>query len=155
MSRPFYFESEPPPEVDELLANRVKALMAEYSLPYEVAQQKATEMLTYFDRYGVTIGTAWVGAGSVRTREAMGATSTQAVSVLLPATKGGVHEDLLEQAGMPWDVGVEEAGETDEEVQPHKTILGKEILDKEWENFLNVGVQPDDEEIPEDDTNDA
>lgn len=155
MSRPFYFESEPPPEVDELLANRVKALRAEYSFPYEIAHQKATEMLTYFDRYGVTIGTAGVGAGSVRTKEVMGAASTQAVNVLLPATKGGgVDEDLLEQAGMPWDVGMEKEKETEEEAKPHKSILGKEIVSQEWDNFMSVGLTPDDEDMPQDDPGD-
>jgi hypothetical protein len=150
MSRPFYFESGPPPELDELLADRVKALRAEYSFPYEVAQQKANEMLTYFDRYGVTLGSAGVGTGSVQTQGALGAASTQAARVLLPAAKGSdVEEDLLEQTGMPWDVGVKEGGEA----QPHETILGKEILEAEWENFLTMGLPDDDS--PDEDDNDA
>jgi hypothetical protein len=144
MSRPFYFESDPPPKGDELLANRVKALRAEYSFPYEVAQEKAIEMLTYFDRYGVTVGTVGVGSGSAGMKKSMGATSTQAVNVLLPAKKGSVqNDDLLEKTGLPWDVGVDTQRVEEQDVDPLETILGKEILDAEWENFLNLGLPQD------------
>jgi hypothetical protein len=153
MSRPFYFESEHPPEVDELLANRVKALRAQYSIPYEIAHQKATEMLTYFDRYGVTIGTTGVAASSSRWEKAKGATSTQAAKVLLPAAKKSeAEEDLLAHTGMPWDIGLDTVSGSETKAEPHETILGKEILDAEWENFLNMGLPDDD---PQEESSDA
>ncbi|MBM3122700.1 MAG: DUF87 domain-containing protein [Chloroflexi bacterium] len=134
MSRPFYFESAAPREVDELLAERVKRLRAEYSFPYEVALQRATQMLTYFDRYGISVGSTGVGQPATA---AIGAASTQATSVLLPAVKRGrVDEELLAQAGMPWDMGVEEKKQAKEEEDPHKAVLGKEIIDKEWDSFM-------------------
>jgi len=141
MSRPFYFESDPPPIRDELLVNRVQGLRAEYSFPFEVAKQKATEMLTYFDRYGISIGTVGVGKGAVETKGLMGASSTEAANVLLPTEKNSQQDtDLLKVTGMPWDVGVEAQG-----AQPSETILGKEILDAEWENFLKLGLPEDDD----------
>ncbi|MCX6071742.1 MAG: type IV secretion system DNA-binding domain-containing protein, partial [Chloroflexi bacterium] len=142
MSRPFYFESAAPPEVDELLAERVRALRAEYSFPYEVAHQKAMEMLTYFDRYGVTVGTT--GASSAMSPVPVGATSTLAASVLLPTKgRGAVDEDLLEQAGMPWDIGVVGEKEDAKGADPRKVILGKEIVDPdEWKEFMNISGGP-------------
>jgi hypothetical protein len=137
MSRPFYFESAPPREVDELLTDRVKRLRAEYSFSYEVAHQKAMQMLTYFDRYGVAVASVGAGVSAAVRQGTMGATSTQAASVLLPATKGGtIDEGLLEQAGMPWDVGVEAEKPAEKEEDPHKIILGKEIVDQEWDSFM-------------------
>jgi hypothetical protein len=139
MSRPFYFESDPPPSVDELLANRVKSLRAEYSFPFEVAKQKATDMLTYFDRYAVSISTVGVGAGSLEKTRTMGASATQAARILVPGDKASqTDDDLLEATAMPWDVGVEEKGASE-------TILGKEILEAEWENFLKLGLPEDDD----------
>jgi hypothetical protein len=143
MSRPFYFESAPPPEMDELLAGRVKGMREEYSFPYEVAHQKAMEMLTYFDRYRVTVGTSGAGPASAIAQPPAGATSTLAAGVLLPATRrGGVDEDLLEQAGMPWSAGVEKEKETEKEEEPHKVILGKEIVDHEWDGFMSSAGGP-------------
>ena len=136
MSRPFYFESAPPPEVDELLAGRVKDMRAEYSFPYEVAHQKAMEMLTYFDRYGVTVGTSGAGPASAIAQAPAGATSTLAAGVLLPAAKrGSADEDLLQQAGMPWDVGVEKKEATDAEKDPQTAMLGNETVD--WDRFTD------------------
>jgi hypothetical protein len=152
MSRPFYFESAPPKDVDELLADRVKRLRGEYSYPYEVAKEKAVEMLTYFDRYGINMTSIGAGAGSTSRPSSVGATSTQAASVLIPAAKeGNVDEDLLSQAGMPWEVPSDgEMPETEEE-DPHKVILGKEIVDQEWESFMKpmealMDIDDEDEE---------
>jgi len=137
MSRPFYFESAPPREVDELLADRVRGLRAEYSFPYEVAHQKAMEALTYFDRYGVNVASVGVGAGSQMGKGVLGTSATQAAAVLLPAGKrGAMDEDLLEQAGMPWDVPVVEAEPGQAQEAAHKVVLGKEFLERS-ESFLN------------------
>lgn len=79
-----------------------------------------------------------VGLGSGMGKAAIGATSTQAAGVLLPAVKrGAVDEDLLAQAGMPWDVRVEEEKPGEAEAAPHKGILGKEIIENEWDSFMN------------------
>lgn len=148
MSRPFYFESAAPRDVDEILAERVKALRAEYSFSYEVAHQRAVEMLTYFDRYGMSVASAGAGPGSPIGRASMGATSTQAAGVLLPAARSvSIAKDLLEETDMPWDVGVDEKKGAGEKEEPHKTILGKEIVD--WERYMDwvgsVGQGEDDE----------
>jgi hypothetical protein len=50
LSRPFYFESEPPPEFDQLLADRIRNLRANYCLPYESARQNALEMLMVLEK---------------------------------------------------------------------------------------------------------
>lgn len=137
LTRPFYFESEPPPEMDELLAERVRALRAEYSFPYEVAREKAMDMLTYFDRYGASVRTSGVGAGSPATQAAMGATSTQAVGVLLPAAGDRELEDRLAKVEIPsWTVQPRAGGE--QERGGAEDVLGKEIVDSEWDSWMSV-----------------
>lgn len=51
VAMPFYFETAPPPEFDEGLAEEVRAMRARYSVPYETAEREARERLAYFDRY--------------------------------------------------------------------------------------------------------
>ena len=41
-----------------------------------------------------------------------------------------------------------------EEAKPHKSILGKEIVSQERDNFMSVGLTPDDDDIPVDDPGD-
>ena len=150
LTRPFYFESEPPPETDELLAERVRALRAEYSFPYEVAHEKAMDMLTYFDRYGATVRTSGSGAGSGATQAAMGAMSTQAVGVLLPAARDRELENKLVQVEIPsWTVHPASGGE--EKRGGAEDVLGKEIVDREWDSWMSVeGNLPQGKDTEED-----
>ncbi len=81
LSRPFYFESEPPPEFDQLLADHICGLRASYSLPYETAMQGALEMLMVFEEYGQTISNR--GIRSVQSWLPLGSPCSQAARILL------------------------------------------------------------------------
>jgi hypothetical protein len=43
---------------------------------------------------------------------------------------------------MPWSAGVEKGKETEKEEVPHKVILGKEIVDHEWDGFMSSAGGP-------------
>jgi hypothetical protein len=147
LSRPFYFESDPPPEQDSFIADRVWKRRAEYCLPYEVAHQKALDMVSYFDRYGATALSS--GAGSARQRKEEQATSTQAAFVLLD--KLGVELSAIEEearVSLPWEDELdEESGSESSGIsgEDGDVILGKEI-DEDWRKAALREIEEDDEE---------
>jgi len=135
LSRPFYFESEPPPEYDEIIARRIQELRAGYSFPYEVAMERALGMLSFFDKYGAVVNT--IGAQSSRTPATASSPSSHAASVLLSGIDAGSNSDSLQQVDLPWDVGLESDPGASEPENIAEDILGKEIAEEEWDDFIS------------------
>ncbi|NIS79757.1 MAG: TraM recognition domain-containing protein [Anaerolineales bacterium] len=146
LSRPFYFESDPPPEQDAFIAERVWRRRAEYCLPYEVAYQKALDMVSYFDRYGATALSSGVGAARQRKEEQ--ATSTQAAFILLD--KVGAELSAIEEearVNLPWEDENDEEGrleDRDPSGEAGDVILGKEIAE-DWRKAALREIEEDDE----------
>ncbi len=155
LSRPFYFESEPPPEKDEMMAERVRAMRAEYSLPHEVARQRAMEMLTYFDQYGATVLSS--GVTSSGSRLSASASSSQAAGVLLGGSKErSGFEEAVGEVDLPWSVEGDArstAPNGDAAAEASEVLMGREIKNGWEEEFLadvdyiypDEGHQQDDE----------
>ncbi len=137
LSRPFYFESEKPPEQDVFLYERVKKLRAEYSLPYEEARQKAVDMLEYLNQYRSTMLNERPRKKRTRSRDQ---SSDEAAVVLLnkaseeisQSTSAVIDGALDMEIEPPWRVETDADGNI-EEVDPSDeagaAILGKGILD--------------------------
>jgi hypothetical protein len=135
LSRPFYFESESPPPYDDLLAGRVKNLRANYSFPYKTAMEKALSMLSFFDQYGKVVST--MGAHSTRDQNAPQTPASQAASILLGGIQNQTISEDLGQVTLPWEVGLEDDVQTDEPSDVQKIIMGREIAEEEWGDFLS------------------
>jgi len=137
VAAPFYFETAPPPEFDARLAEEVRAMRAQYSIPYETAEREARERLTYLDRYAGTHMSD--GAGSMRARSVASPVKVKgsgARSVLLEADEPlpRVAADVRKMIGSPWgpDEHVEKVGNKEEK-------NGKDIPDGGDPPVDNVG----------------
>lgn len=145
LSRPFYFESAPPPEQNSFIAERVWKRRSEYSLPYDAAYQKALDMVFYFDRYGVTALSTGVGSG--RPKKEKQATSTQAALILLD--KVGAELSAIGEGarvGLPWEDESDEDGgleDRDPSGEAGEVILGKEIAE-DWRKAALKEIEEDD-----------
>jgi len=122
VAAPFYFETAPPPEFDARLAEEVRAMRAQYSIPYETAEREARERLTYLDRYAGTHMSD--GAGSMRARSVASPAKVKGSgdrSVLLEADEPlpRVSADVRKMIGSPWgpDEHVEMSGNKEEKNQ--------------------------------------
>jgi hypothetical protein len=137
LSRPFYFESEKPPEQDVFLYDRVKKLRAEYSLPYEEARQKAVDMLEYLNQYRSTM----LNEGPRRKRRrSRDQSSDEAAVVLLNQASAEISQSTSEvidgalevEIEPPWRVETDADGNiegVDPSDEAGAAVLGKGILD--------------------------
>lgn len=137
LSRPFYFESEQPPEQDVFLYERVKKLRAEYSIPYEEARHRAMEMLENLNRYRSTMLKQEPRKMRRRGRDQ---SSDEAAVVLLNRASEDIAQstsEVIDEASevdieMPWKVESDADGDI-EEVDPSDeagdAVLGRGILD--------------------------
>jgi hypothetical protein len=138
VAAPFYFETAPPPEFDANLAEEVRAMRAQYSIPYETAEREARERLTYLDRYAGTHMSD--GAGSMRARSVVSPVKVKgsgARSVLLEADEPlpRVAADVRKMIGSPWgpDEHVEMAGNQEDKNQKDVPDGGDPPVDNKGE----------------------
>ena len=139
LSRPFYFESAPPPEKDQVMAERVKSLRAEYSFPVEIARQKAVNMMTYFDQYGAKHMST--GSRNPKKRSKKQKSSDQASSIITAEALNDA-KDAFSSAfgGPPWAVEADKNDSSREEGpsgQATETLLGKQV-DEDWAKDLEI-----------------
>jgi hypothetical protein len=100
LSRPFYFEGEPPPEYDQLLTDHICGLRANYSLPYEDAMQGALEMHMVFEEYAHSIST--LGIHSSQSRLPLDSACSRAAHIMLTDLKTDVVEGASHSIDLSW-----------------------------------------------------
>jgi hypothetical protein len=122
LSRPFYFESEAPPEYDHLLAHHIRDLRAGYSLPYEVARRNALEMLTIFETYAQRTGAT--GMDSIRAQSHDFAHSSHRAGVSVP---GMVEKEREIFGGNKLPCNSDDGG---------AIAVNREIIAEEWQDFI-------------------
>ncbi len=137
LSRPFYFESEPPPEFDRLLADRICQLRANYSLPYEVALRNALGMLSIFNENGWSIGR--VRSRTPRTHGMLNSDSSRASNILLSELEPNMIRDGLQNVELPGHLRVN-GGENPRESRQLR--VDDEIGAEEWRDFISEFEEP-------------
>jgi hypothetical protein len=132
LSRPFYFESEPPPEKDQILADRVKALRSEYSFPSEVARQKAVDMMAYLDQYQFSRNSMGTRYARRRGKEK---SSDQAAIMMLGDIEREITESIESMVDeQPWSDDADQAAgkrAMDPSEQAAGEVMGREI-EHDW-----------------------
>jgi hypothetical protein len=110
LTRPFYFESAPPPPYSSFAADEIWKKRAAYSIPYDAALREARAKISYFDRYaGRTFSQ---GSGAAKgSRSSPSSRTTEIASVLLDggAGEGTLADSISDAAGSPWGDGSEES----------------------------------------------
>ncbi len=134
LSRPFYFESEPPPEYDQLLADRVLKLRANYSFPYQAAMQNALEMLSIFDGHGRAMST--LGVHATQSQHPVYATRSPAFGVGLSGREIDTLRDCLEDVKLPWQACAGSSGNSYISDDFQNMAAEGEIAAEEWRDFI-------------------
>jgi hypothetical protein len=135
LSRPFYFESQEPPEADVFLYEQVMNLRAEYSIPYEEARQKAVEMLEYLNRYSATM--LKVKPRARRTKRG-NTSSDDAAYVLLQQAGADIAQSTHEVIDDAIDLDIEPPWRA--EADTDREVGGKDLSDDATETILGKGM---------------
>ncbi|MEJ2562068.1 MAG: type IV secretion system DNA-binding domain-containing protein [Anaerolineales bacterium] len=132
LGRPFYFESEPPPEFDRHLADRIYKLRANYSLLYEAALRNSLDMHSIFSGDGRTISR--IGTHTPRSHRLLHPARSRVSSTMSPEKESCVIRDGLRDVELPRHFCA------DREEIPRKSGLlcvSGEIAAEEWRDFLS------------------
>jgi hypothetical protein len=137
LSRPFYFESEPSPEFDRLLADRIYKLRASYSLPYEAALREALGMHSIFSGDRLTVGR--MGIHVPRSHRVFNSGRSRTPDTFMPENESCEIRDGLRNVELPWYLRAD-LGENPRESEQIR--VDGEIAAEERRDFLSGFEEP-------------
>lgn len=147
VSRPFYFETVGPPDFDAMLADDILRRRANYSIPYEEAEERARATMFHIKRYRNVVSSEGAHQPSNRTHESP--TTSQAADILLAGLSDEGSDGNELRVDLPWEIDTNNETSSKEPAEDaHEIVMGREITEEQWDDFLglhNLDDHPGDE----------